>query len=395
MKKTLGFLVGSIGILVGAWLLFRPIADLQSPVLTQTPTSPVESVVLAPVVSNGEMEPNTVPEAGVDVVADVEDVEDAEVHAHEDDFIAGPLSEDGFDALPALGPVSQLSRTIADLQNSTLVTLDEYGRTMLLSTNAALRAIGGILMFKAQAMDEAVLRQLALDEDVAVPFLVLEWIRDYGASAMAQALAGMLAQRELDVEGLADDLLAGRLAMGGGRVAVDFLADHLPADARWEVLLEIAGTSDMAYDLRMRSILRLAGESDVSRFLDEMAALRDSTQEEGEDWAEALQRLAARLSNDEGTDLVARDTITARDLNLIIGNPYPNFVRDIALYLEDRLLTPDVQVEAGAADLIGRFVKEYPDQADEWNVEDEEVLQRIRALHERLVAMESMNDESS
>jgi hypothetical protein len=379
-----------LALLLGfAWVALRPAVDRPAPAVAPEAAPPpaadpagAEAVVPA---LEADLEPPPEPDA--------EDWDEEGPAWEDEDFFDIPISEDGFDAMPVLSPVTQLSRTIEDLQYSTLVSLDEYGRTMLSSTSATLRAVGGILMFKAQAMDASILRQLAADGDVAVPFLVLEWIRDYGTPAMAGELAGLLKDRQPDLEQLADDLLAGKLAMGGGRAAVDFLADQLPAEECWDVLLEVAGNEDVEYDLRMRSILRLAAAEDGARFREELVRLQESAQEEGEDWAEAVQRLSERLMNDEGTDLAAQDEITMRDLHLIVGNEHLQVVRDIVLYLEDRLLTPGVVAEPGSADLIAEFLKDFPDRDQDWNVEDEEALQRLEALLERVVALESIEEE--
>lgn len=306
----------------------------------------------------------------------------------EETSIEIPVSEEGFDAMPELSPSAQLSRTIAQLQNDTLIALDEYGRTMLSSTSATLRAMGGILMFKAGALDESILRQLAADPDESVPFLVLEWIRDYGTSELSGQLRDLLAARNLDSDRLADDILSGRFSVGGGRVAIDFLADQLPDEERGEVLGEIAGSPDAEYDLRMRAVLRLGAEADPRRYREELAQLRAAATEEGEDWEEAVQRLMERLMDDEETSLAPRDQVSTRDLNLILGNDYVFMARDLALYLEDRLLVPGVAVEPGCADMVAAFLKEYPEQDRDWNVEDEEVLARLAVLKERLDQLE-------
>jgi hypothetical protein len=389
MNKSAWIVLALVGLLAAGWVVFGPSLDRPAPL--ETPEAGPQEIAVAV----GTKAAAPAPETALAPVPDPdeEDWDEEDGVWEEVELFDFPVSEDGFDAMPILSPLTQLSRTVEDLQYSTLVSLDEYGRTMLASTSATLRAVGGILMFKAQALDASILRQLAADEDAAVPLLVLEWIRDYGPPAMAAELAGMLADRRLDLEQLADDLLAGKLAMGGGRVAVDFLADQLPAEERWDVLLEIVGDEDAAYDLRMRSILRLAGEEDDGRFRAELVRLQESAQEEGEDWAEAVQRLSERLLNDEGTELAPRDEITTRDLHLVIGNDHLHVVRDAVLYLEDRLLTPGVMVEPGSADLIAEFLKDFPDRDQDWNVEDEEALQRLETLLERVAALEYVDEE--
>lgn len=308
-----------------------------------------------------------------------------------------PESPEGFDDMPILSPSSQLSRTIEQMQNSALVPLDEYGRTMLSSTNATLRAMGAILMFKGGALDETVLQQIADDEDVAVPILVLEWIRDYGNLDKAGELAGLLVGRGLDTEWLADQIMTNRFAMGGGRVAVDLLADSLSEEDRWDMLGEIAMEEDVHYALRMRSLLRLGEEPDEAQFRETLARIHEATANEGEDWEHAMDLLDMRVWNDEGTELAPRDEVTTRDLYIIFENDYTFIVQDAALYLESRLRNPDVVVEPGSSEIVAEFLKDFPDWNRDWNVEDEEALQRLDYLQERMAALEYVEagDEES
>lgn len=390
MKKNTGLLM-LLAILAGGGLfLLFPGRDAGTESLAPKALSEVQPGPRAAAPAASPEEPPTEPGLAGEALYDRFDHVPVQEDMLADEVsIEIPVSEEGFDAMPELSPSAQLSRTIAQLQSDTLIALDEYGRTMLSSTSATLRAMGGILMFKAGAMDEAVLKQLAADADESVPFLVLEWIRDYGTPELSGQLLNLLAARNLDPDRLADDILSGRFSVGGGRVAIDFLADQLSEGERWEVLEEIAGNPEAEYDLRMRAILRLGAEPDSRRYREELAKLRTAAAEEGEDWDESLQRLAERLMDDEESALAPRDQVTTRDLNLILGNDYVFMARDLALYLEDRLLTPGVAVEPGCADMVAAFLKDYPEQDRDWNVEDEEVLDRLAALKERMDALEA------
>lgn len=250
------------------------------------------------------------------------------------------------------------------------------------------------MMFKAEAMDDAILRQIAEDADESVPFLVLEWIRDYGTAELAGQLSALLVARGIGTDRLAEDLLSGRFSVGGGRVVVDYLADQLPERERWEELETVAGSPEADYDVRMRAILRLGAEPDAARYRETLERLQAAAAEEGEDWEESMQRLSERMMDDEGESLAARGAVSTRDLNLILGNEHVFTVRDLALYLEDRLLAPGVVVEPGCADMVAAFLKEYPESERDWNVEDEEALDRLEVLRERLVAREAPEEAS-
>ena len=300
---------------------------------------------------------------------------------------------EGIDAMPALSPLAQFSRMVVQLQNNTLISLAEYGRPMLSSTNPTLRALGGVLLSKANALDEAALRQIVADEDLAVPFLVMEWIRDYGSAEQIAAFAEAWTARAVPADQLADALLEGHFAVGGGRAALDQLVAELPPEDREDALRQIAAEPELAYDVRMRSLLVLGESAAADAYRETLADLRDSAAEEDEIWREALARLEERCYDDEGIELLPANRITTRDLYQILFNDYPNMVRDVALYLEDRLLNPDVEIESGSAELVGNFLKEFPESNRDWNVEDEEVLVRLSSLQVRLADREHAADE--
>ncbi len=310
----------------------------------------------------------------------------------ETDIVPTP---EGIDGMPALSPLAQFSRTVEQLQNNTLLSLETYGRPMLTSTNPTLRALGGVLLSKANALDDAALRQLVADEDLAVPFLVMEWIRDYGTAEQLAAFAEALAARDVPADQLADAILEDRFLVGGGRVALDVLATELPPEDRQDALLEIAEEPDLAYDVRMRSLLLLGESTDSEAYRAVLDDLRNAAPEEEYVWREALARLQERCYNDEGTELLPANQITTRDLYQILYNDYPNMVRDVALYLEDRLLNPDLEIESGSAELVGNFLKEFPESNRDWNVENEEVLVRLQTLQVRLADREYAAGEAA
>lgn len=301
---------------------------------------------------------------------------------------------EGLDAMPALSPLAQFSRMVVQLQNNTLISLAEYGRPMLSSTNPTLRALGGVLLSKANALDESALRQIVADEDLAVPFLVMEWIRDYGSAEQIAAFAEAWAARAVPADQLADAILEGHFAVGGGRAALDQLVAELPPEDREDALRQVAAEPELAYDVRMRSLLVLGESAAADSYRETLAELRNSAAEEDEIWREALARLEERCYDDEGLELLPANRITTRDLYQILFNDYPHMVRDVALYLEDRLLNPAVEIESGSAELVGNFLKEFPESDRDWNVEDEEVLVRLNALQVRLADREHANEES-
>lgn len=400
MKKKTILLLILVALSVGVLMFFQPLRDADpDPISQETAVAPVsapEGEESVPVqeeesVPVRETVAPLAPDTAEEIWARIEQYDHEPVPEDslpEDPYLGPPASEEGFDAMPILSPAVQMSRTIENLQNTTLVPLDAYGRTMLSSTNATLRAMGGILMFKAGALNETLLQQLATDEDATVPLLVLEWIRDYGDVTMVQDLEELLTERNIDSEWLADEILAGGFDMGGGRVAVDVLADGLSPDECSDVLGEIASSPEAVYDLRMRSLLRLAEELDDEGFREALARVQEATADEGEDWEQAMDLLTMRVWDDEGSQLAARDEVTTRDLHLILENDYTYVARDAALYLGTRLRDPNVVVEPGTSDIVAEFIKDYPDQVQEWNVADEEAILRLITLHERLRALE-------
>ena len=390
MKKAIFYLVGA-ALLAGAlaWLV-RQRADSAS---APPPPAAEPAAVAEPVPAPSAAVAPSAPEPPPAAVAE----SSAAVEAHFPETERGsdvvPTPE-GIDAMPALSPLAQFSRMVVQLQNNTLISLAEYGRPMLTSTNPTLRALGGVLLSKANALDEAALRQLVADEDLAVPFLVMEWIRDYGTAEQLAAFAEALAARGVPADPLADAILEDRFLVGGGRVALDVLAAELPPEDRQDTLLEIAEEPDLAYDVRMRSLLLLGESTDSETYRAVLDDLRNAAPEEEYVWREALARLQERSYNDEGTELLPANQITTRDLYQILYNDYPHMVRDVALYLEDRLLNPDLEIESGSAELVGNFLKEFPESNRDWNVEDEEVLVRLNALQVRLADREHADEDS-
>lgn len=365
-----------------AWLVRQRDGSASAP--SPPAAEPAAVAEPAPAPSAPELPPAAVAESSAAV----------EEHFPEAEGPAVVPTPEGIDAMPALSPLAQFSRMVVQLQNNTLISLAEYGRPMLTSTNPTLRALGGVLLSKANALDEAALRQLVADEDLAVPFLVMEWIRDYGSAEQIAAFANALADRDVPVDQLADALLEGHFAVGGGRAALDQLAAELPPEDREEALRQIAEEPELAYDVRMRSLLVLGESAAADSYRETLDDLRNSAAEEDEIWREALARLEERSYDDEGIDLLPANRITTRDLYQILFNDYPHMVRDVALYLEDRLLNPDLEIESGSAELVGNFLKEFPESNRDWNVEDEEVLVRLNALQVRLADREHADEES-
>ena len=389
MKKTAFYLFGIV-VLAGAllWVFWQrdaapaPAAPsaAESPTAGLSPPPPARESAAAPAEER--------PPAGNPAAAPAPFPE-TEIGS---DIVPVPTPE-GIDGMPALSSMASFSRMVEQLQNNTLVSLETYGRPMLSSTNPTLRALGGVLLSKANALDEAALRQLAADEDLAVPFLVMEWIRDYGSAEQLAAFAAAVAARDLPVDQLADALLEGHFAVGGGRVALDHLAAVLPPEDREDALLQIAEEAELAYDVRMRSLLVLGESADAEAYRAALDNLRNSAAEEETAWTEALARLQERIYDDEGLALLPANRIATRDLYQILFNDYPHMVRDVALYLEDRLLNPDLEIESGSAELVGNFLKEFPESDRDWDVENEEVLVRLNALQVRLADREHAAEE--
>lgn len=389
MKKAIFYLVGA-AVLAGAlaWI-FRPREDSSANPLPPS-AEPAANAVPAPAPSAADdaaAQEDPPPVAAETPEAVAEHFPEAEIGS---DIVPTP---EGIDAMPALSPLAQFSRMVEQLQNNTLISLEEYGRPMLSSTNPTLRALGGVLLSKANALDETALRQLVADEDLAVPFLVMEWIRDYGSAEQIAAFAEALAARDVPADQLADALSEGHFAVGGGRVALDHLAAELPPEDRWDALLQIAEEPELTYDVRMRSLMVLGESAEADSYREALGELRNSAADEDEIWMEALARLEERSYDDEGLALLPANRITTRDLYQILFNDYPHMVRDVALYLEDRLLNPDVEIESGSAELVGNFLKEFPESNRDWNVEDEEVLVRLNALQIRLADREHAVEE--
>ena len=390
MKKTVFYLFGA-AVLAGALLWAFWQRESSTPEPLPPPAEPAAAALPAPAPAAGKAEvPQENPPASSEEPAAGQDVfQEADIGS---DVVPTP---EGIDAMPALSPLAQFSRMVEQLQNNTLISLEEYGRPMLSSTNPTLRALGGVLLSKANALDEAALRQLVADEDLAVPFLVMEWIRDYGSAEQIAAFAEALAAREIPADQLADAISDGHFAVGGGRAALDRLVVELPPEDREDALLQIAEEPELAYDVRMRSLMVLGESAEADSYREALGELRNSATEEDEIWREALARLEERIYDDEGIELLPANRITTRDLYQILFNDYPNMVRDVALYLEDRLLNPDVEIESGSAELVGNFLKEFPESNRDWNVEDEEVLVRLNALQVRLADREHAADEPS
>lgn len=387
--KKIAFHLFVVAVLAGAlaWVFWsRDVAPVlaaaESPAGELTPPPPARESAAAPA--------EETPPAGNPAVAPVAFPE-VEISAE----IAPIPTPEGIDGMPALSSMAQFSRTVEQLQNNTLVSLEDYGRPMLSSTNPTLRALGGVLLSKANALDEAALRQLVADEDLVVPFLVMEWIRDYGSSGQIAAFTDALTARDVPADELADAILEGHFAVGGGRVALDSLASELPPEDRWDALLEIAEEPDLAYDVRMRSLMVLGASADAEAYREALGNLRNSASEEELAWTEALTRLQERIYDDEGLALLPANRITTRDLYQILFNDYPYMVRDVALYLEDRLLHPDLEIESGSAELVGNFLKEFPESDRDWDVENEEVIVRLNALQIRLADREYVAGESA
>ena len=270
------------------------------------------------------------------------------------------------------------------------------GRELLSSSSPEDRALGGVLLFLNNSLNDRLAQFVADDRSITVPLVVFDWIRDFGADDEIEAFAALLGDRDISTEDLVAYASESAAQPGGGRSALDLLIPRFDEEELEEGLLPVASAKGASYDVREQALFKLFEPEFKNSGLEALEALSagvsggDATlmSEAAAKWAEL-----AHLSDAENEEVPYKVWDTPlRDVTFMAGSDSGLSVRDMANYLEYGLRRDDPDFEPVIEEGTWQAAKDFLDRALSARAsllpEDAEALDRITASLDRLKAFD-------
>ncbi len=263
-----------------------------------------------------------------------------------------------------------------------------YGKSLLQRSDPSERALGAVLLFFANGLDEATMRNIAKDSDLLVPFVLFDWIRDYGLPDEIAAFDSILTEQKIPPETLSQFLMNTAGLPGGGRSALELYLRTIPEEGELDALSGIVESPKTAYDVRMQSLLKLLEPENRKEGIELLLALDKKD-------GSLLSRAAdihfelAHLS-DEDEDEVPYKVWDAplRDIAFMAKSNYALAVRDMANYVEYALHRDDADfepvVEEGSFDAAKSLLDQALHRRSHLSAEEWEAVDRLANNLERL-----------
>lgn len=311
-----------------------------------------------------------------------------------------------------LSPRAAFAWQVRRLRDAEGADPEALGRRMLAFDDPTLRALGGVLLVDAEALDADTAAAVAADPNPFVPLIVAERELDYRGPGAAAPLLEALRARRLSEAALREAAESPEGMQGGGRTALALMLEARDGDGRAELCLEAARNAALPYDVRMDAVFRLAEALPETEALARVEDLLAEAGDPSEDlWAEALLRTSERLGRnapieedlaprpdepdapEEGVDVPppsATGDLSLEELGWFLSDANETSAEDTALRLSRWLADAgvDAVAEAGCADMVLAFVEEFPERQFSPVLGAEEPLERLRALAERIRARE-------
>lgn len=165
-------------------------------------------------------------------------------------------------------------------------------RALLRSKSAMERAAGGALLLVSGEMTAADMTAIADDESLLVPFVVGDWMGDFGGHDDHSAFLALLRKRKIPSADIAAFLSSGATMPGGGRTALDIAIPRMEDDGKLSDALESAVLSrGAAYDVREQLLLKFLEPETRERGI----ALVGEVAEKYGGASESMARMADRL----------------------------------------------------------------------------------------------------
>ena len=267
------------------------------------------------------------------------------------------------------------------------------GRSYLESEEPSRRALGGVMLFFADALDGETSSKIANDDDIAVPLTVFDWVRDFGEDGDVAMFRDAMLSRNLS----AADLLAyaGESAstFGGGRSALDLWLAGFGEDNPMPAgeLAKLVTAPNASYDVREQALFKLLEPETRNAAVAALETLAATVPEGSRDLiGQAVRKMRdlTEVSNPDGDECKVWDSEATVVVYLAdAGGALP--VRDLANYLEYALRRDDPDyppiIEEGTWEFANEFLEKTLPKVDTLLPEELDALDRIAANLERLV----------
>ncbi len=296
------------------------------------------------------------------------------------------------DVLPELGVQLRFKARLENLLNLPEEKRVADGRPLLVSRDAGKRALGAILLFLNQELDDAALASVAGDRDLLVPMAVFDWVRDFGSIDEVAAFAAALKTRNVSDADLTAFLENSAELPAGGRSALDLLLSRHNEESAADALLPVVTAPGVAYDVREQAVFKLL-EPDFRSMRPELFEKMDLWQNGG---GAAVSESAAKwknvaaLSEDQVAEVPYKVwDISIRDLSYLAKADTGLPVRTMSNYLEyglrrDNPLFEPV-IEEGSFEIAKAFLDAAAASSETLIPEEADALDRLSACVKRLV----------
>lgn len=324
---------------------------------------------------------------------EAEDVQPLGGDDSEDDdvFLSAPVPDDDPELLAMSAEKDFSAKVWGKLQTEDPAEVLRQGAALLASSVPEDRAMGGVLLFLSDALDDDTLDAILADGDISVPLTLLDWIRDFGtedgASAVAERLLSMGVSRD-DLHAYARE---SRGTSGGGRSALDlWLRGYAEDGSDGEALAALVISDNASYDVRAQGLFKLL-EPETKMLGDETLAAISAGATDGESilleqFADKVSRLAEIA--DEGDDCKIWDS-QSPVVYFLTQDESAMPSRDLANYLEYALRRDDQEVipniEEGTWEFANDYLETARQAAESPSADDVDALDRIACALDRLV----------
>ena len=355
----------------------------------ESPLRPRPDFTLSiPHVSDGESA-DAVFENGPEEVWD----DDDESGEPDPEILSAPVLRDDDPALASMASELAFSQSVRDAL-AKLGEGDELRREsarLLDSERPEDRALAGVLLFFLDELSGKVLDDILDDEDMLVPLIVCDWIRDNGSETEAEDFKAAFAARDYSAEDFRDFAMVSAGLPGGGRSALDaFLSLHAEDGVPVEDLAGIVASTNASYDVREQALFKLLepetrkeGEAALDAFA---AGLTPASGGLDPFFASKMAELA-QVANADGDEEKIWDAESA--VVVFLSQTEGGLqARDLANYLEYALHRDDPEfppvIEEGTWEFANEFLLAARDRMGELPQADADALDRIAVSLDRL-----------
>lgn len=319
--------------------------------------------------------------------------EDDESGEPDPEDVEAPVLRDDDPALSAMDAELAFFQSVRDA----IAELDEEGDVLkecarlLDSDRPEDRALAGILLFFVDELSGDVLDGILDDEDILVPLMVCDWIRDNGSEEEAGEFKAAFAARDYSAEDFRDFAMDSAGLPGGGRSALDaFLSMHGEDDVPVEDLADIVASTNASYDVREQALFKLLEpetRKEGMAALDAFSAGLAPGSGALDPFVAAKMAELAKISNADGDEEKIWDAESA--VVFFLSQTEGGLqARDLANYLEYALRRDDPEfppiVEEGTWEFANEFLLAARDRMDELPRADADALDRIAVCLDRL-----------